>query len=450
VVALNKCDINANKQQIKQALLTHGLAIEEMGGDVLAIEISAKTGQGLDKLKEAILLTAEMMNLRARTHGNAQAFVVESQLDTAGIVANVIVHRVTLKVGDLFVCGSQFAKVRALVDNKGTSLISAGPSMPVSVYGLESLDHLEEKLLVVQDEKQARLLISNRKLKEIYDKAVEEIDRIAVESAGKEKELGPRAKKRLWRARNRTLGYIVPHIHEKLVDTKADQTLIGIVKADVCGSLDAFLRYCNMLSNEEVQLRVARSGLGTINEDDVQYAHSISAIIFAFNTDINSSAQILARQLQVEVRIQNIIYRLMDDVKELLSRKLPTLTEVIVEGVADVVQVYELSGKKGMKLSCGGCRIRSGKIQKKSKYRVIRNKNVIFEGEVLSLKHFKEEVNEIEGNEFGIVLRDFYGFQIGDQIQSINSKEVNRIFDDSLARLGSPDAASATATSTSL
>jgi translation initiation factor IF-2 len=394
IVAINKIDKpEANPDRVRNELLQHGVVLEGVGGDVLDVEVSAKEHRNLEKLEEAILLQAEVLELKANPDRPAEGVVVEAKLERGrGPVATALVQRGTLRIGDIFVTGSEWGRVRALVDDKGRGLDEAGPSVPVEILGLNGTPSAGDDLAVVESEARAREIASYR-----------ERQRRAAEAM----------------ARGR--GTIEQMIAKIQVGEAKELPIV--VKGDVQGSVEAILGSLAKLETEEVKVHVLHSGVGGINESDVTLAAASDATVLGFNVRANAQARELARRDGVEIRYYSIIYNIINDIKATLSGMLaPTIREKTL-GTAEIRQVFAVS-KVG---KIGGCKVTEGLVRRGAKVRLLRDSVVIYEGTIGSLKRFKEEVKEVkEGYECGIGLENYHDIQDGDVIECFEVEEVAR------------------------
>ena len=394
IVAINKMDRpEASAQRVTQELLSHELVVEEHGGDVLAVEVSAKEKTGLDKLEEAIILQSELLELRANANRAAEGVVIEAQLDRGrGSVATVLVQRGTLNVGDIFVAGAESGRVRALVNDRGESVESAGPSEPVEVLGLAGTPLAGDEFIVVDSEVRAREVSEFRKRKRREAE-------IAASGRG-------------------TLEQMLKSIKEG----EAKEFPV-VIKSDTQGSVEAIVSSIEKIGNEEVKARVLHTGVGGINESDVTLARATNALIIAFNVRANPQARESAKKDGVEIRYYSIIYDVIDDVKSALSGMLaPTQREQFL-GYAEIREVFNIS-KVG---KVAGCMVTSGMVRRGARVRLLRDNVVIHAGTLKTLRRFKEEVKEVkEGYECGMAFENYSDIQVGDQIECYAIEEIAR------------------------
>ncbi len=394
IVAVNKIDKpDANAQRVKTELLQHDIQVEEMGGETQAIEVSALKGTGLDTLEEAILLQSEILDLKANPERSAEGAVIEAKLDKGrGSVATVLVERGTLKQGDIVVAGSEWGRVRALVNDRGETVDSAGPSVPVEVLGLSGVPEAGDEFVVVDSEARAREVTEYRARK--------------------------RRESRHATSSRQTL--------DQLLKTRQDgetKQLPLVVKADVQGSVEAIHGALTKLNTDEVAAQILQAGVGAITESDVILAQASGGAIIGFNVRANAQARDRAKRDGVEIRYYNIIYNVVDDIKAVLSGMLtPEIRETFL-GNAEVLEVFSIS-KVG---KVAGCRVTEGQVRRGAKVRLIRDNVVIHEGELSTLKRFKDEVKEVQtGQECGMSFANYQDLQKGDIIECYEVETVQR------------------------
>ena len=394
IVAVNKMDKpDANADRVRTDLLQHDLQVEEMGGDVLSIEVSALKRTGLDKLEEAILLQAELLDLRANPDRPGEGVVVESKMEQGrGSVSTVLVQRGTLRVGDIFVAGAEWGRVRAMVDAHGQPMDEAGPSIPVEVLGLNGTPDAGDEVVVVESEARAREICEFRARRK----------REASASFGGRGTL--------------------EQMFEKIKDGEA-QSLPVVLKGDVHGSVEAITSALAALATDEVRIHVLHAAVGGINESDVTLARASGAPIIAFNVRANPQARDLAKRDGVDIRYYSIIYNLTDDMKGMLSGMLaPEVRETFL-GYADVKEVFAVS-KVG---KVAGCLVTEGQVKRGAAVRLIRDDVVIHQGELSQLKRFKDDVKEVvSGTECGMAFANYQDIQVGDVIECFDVEEVAR------------------------
>ena len=394
IVAVNKIDKgDANPTRVKTELLQHEIQVEDMGGEVQVVEVSATKGIGLDKLEEAILLQAEILDLKANPDRAAEGAVVEAKLDKGrGPVATVLVQRGTLKVGDIVVAGSEWGRVRLLANERGESVKSAGPSTPIEVLGLSAAPEAGDEMVVVENEARAREVAEYRGRK--------------------------RREQRQASSSRQTL--------DQLLQTReaGEKRLLPLVlKTDVQGSAEAIQGSLAKLATAEVGAQILQSGVGGITESDVILAHASGAAVIGFNVRANNQARDRAKRDGVEIRYYNIIYNLVDDVKAALSGMLTPETREKFLGNAEILEVFNIS-KVG---KVAGCKVTEGVMRRGSKVRLIRDNVVIHEGDLSTLKRFKDEVKEVQsGQECGMAFTNDQDMQKGDVIECFDVETIQR------------------------
>ncbi|MGM8871198.1 translation initiation factor IF-2 [Psychrobacter sp. 2Y5] len=393
IVAINKMDKpSADPDRVLNELTTKEVVSEEWGGDTPMARISAKTGEGIDELLEFISLQAELMELEAPTDGAAQGVVIESKLEKGrGPVVSVLVKKGTLKQGDLVLAGEYYGKVRAITDENGQRIKSAGPSIPVEILGLPDTPAAGSEFLVVSDEKKAREVADFRSNRE-REQQLERQNKMRLESMFEQMEQG-------------------------------DVSFLNIVlKTDVRGSLEALLAALNELSTDEVKVRVISSGVGPISESDVTLAESSEAVLLGFNVRADSTARRKADTANMDIRYYSVIYGLIDDVKAAMSGLLAPEHREKILGIAEVREVFR-SSKFG---AAAGCMVVEGTIYRNKPIRVLRDDQVIFTGQLQSLRRYKEDVNEVRtGMECGLAVRG-YDVEAGDKIEVFEIQEFER------------------------
>ena len=394
VVAVNKIDKDAaNPERIRQELTQHEVVCDEWGGDVQFVDVSAKQGLNIDKLLEAVLLEAEVLELKAPVDAPAKGIIVEARLDKGrGAVATLLVQSGTLKKGDMLLAGTAFGKVRAMLDENGKAIDEAGPSIPVEILGLSDVPNAGEDALVLADEKKAR--------------------EVALFRQGKYRDV------RLAKQQAAKLENMFSNMGEN-----AAQNLSVIIKADVQGSYEALAGSLQKLSTDEVKVNVLHSGVGGISESDVNLAIASGALIIGFNVRADSAARKLAENEDVEIRYYNIIYDAIDDVKAAMSGMLSPEEKEQVTGSVEIRQVITVS-KVG---NIAGCMVTDGVVKRDSHVRVIRNNVVVHTGELSSLKRFKDDVKEVRmGFECGLMIKGYDDIAEGDVLECFDLVEVAR------------------------
>jgi len=394
VVAINKIDKHeANPEKVRQDLLAHGVVPEDLGGESPVVPVSAKTGQGIDALLEQILLQAEVLELKAQIDAPAKGVVIEARLDKGrGPVATLLVQSGTLKRGDVVVVGAVYGRVRAMLDENGKPVQSAGPSIPVEIQGLSDVPRAGEEMVVLADEKKARELALFRQ--------------------GKYREV------KLSKQRAANLENMFSEM-----GASGKKTLALLIKSDVQGSQEALAHALTRLSNEEVKVGVVHSGVGGITESDVNLALASGAVIIGFNARADATARKLIESSGVDVRYYNVIYDAVEEVKAALSGMLAPERKESVIGLVEVRQVFRIS-KIG---TVAGCYVQEGLVKRGAQVRVLRDSVVIHTGEIDSLKRFKDDVREVKaGFECGMSLKTFQELKEGDQFEVFEVLEVAR------------------------
>jgi len=393
MVALNKIDKpEANPDRVKQQLVTHGVVPEDFGGDSPCIPVSARTGEGVDALLEHVLLQAEVMELKAPVEAPAKGLVVEARLDRGrGPVATVLVQSGTLKRGDIVLVGAVFGRVRAMLDEGGKSIASAGPSIPCEIQGLAEVPVAGEEMIVLGDERKAReiALFRQGKFRDV---------KLAKQQAAK---------------------------LENMFDQMGEgaRTLALLIKADVQGSQEALAHALGRLSTNEVKVNVVHAGVGAINESDVNLAIASKAVVIGFNTRADAAARKRAEESGIDIRYYNIIYDAVDEVKAALSGMLAPEKKEAILGLVEIRQVFRIS-KVG---TVAGCYVLDGLVKRGAKVRLLRDNVVIHDGELDSLKRFKDDVREVKaGFECGLSLKGYNDIQVGDQVEAYEVQEVAR------------------------
>ncbi len=394
IVAINKIDKpEADPTRVRTELMQHEVFVESMGGDVLDVEVSAKTGQGLEDLLETIALQAELMELKANPDRPAEGLVIEAKLEKGrGPVATVLVQRGTLRVGDIVVAGTAWGRVRALIDDTGQRVKEAAPSTPVEVLGFHGVPEAGDVLHVVESEARAREIAEyrERKKREAKGAAMRKASLEQLMNQMKEGEL---------------------------------KEFPVLVKADVQGSAEAIVQALEKLGNEEVRARIVHYGVGGISESDVQLAAATGAVILGFNVRADRKARELAEREGIEIRYYNIIYDLVDDMKAAMSGLLePEIRETHL-GNAEVLEVFKVSGVGRV----AGCRVTEGVVRRGEHVRLIRDNVVIHEGRLASLKRFKDEVEEVPaGQECGMAFENFQDIKKGDMVECFRVEKIER------------------------
>ena len=394
IVAINKMDRpDANPDRVRNDLLQHNVVLEGVGGDVLSVEVSATEKTNLDKLEETILLQAELLELKANPDRPAEGVVVESRRERGrGVVTTILVQRGTLGIGDIFVAGSEWGRVRAVVDDKGRNVSAAGPSQPVEVLGLSDTPQAGDNMVVVEDEGRAREVTE-------YRRKVARDQRAVTSSRG-----------------------TVEQMLSQIAEGEAAELPI-VVKADVHGSLEAILASLDKFATDEVLTRVLLSGVGGINESDISLAAASNALVIGFNVRADGQGRALARRDGVEIRYYSVIYELLDDLRAMLSGMLaPTLREDII-GYARIKQVFNIT-KVG---KIAGCEVTEGTVRRGARIRLLRDNVVIYQGALTTLKRHQDEVREVkEGLECGMALENYQDIKENDVLEAYEIEEIAR------------------------
>jgi translation initiation factor IF-2 len=394
IVALNKIDKpEANAERVKQDLAAQEVVPEEWGGDTMFVEVSARTGQGIDSLLERILLQAEVLELRAPKDAPAKGIVVESRLDKGrGPVATILVQSGTLKRGDIVLAGAVFGRVRAMLNEAGDAIDSAGPSIPVEILGLSDVPAAGAEVMVLGDERKAReiALFRQGKYRDV---------KLAKQQAAK-----------------------LENMFEQMGEGEV-KTLSLIIKADVQGSYEGLTHALGKLSTEEVKVNIVHAAIGGITESDINLALASKAVVIGFNARADAAARKLAESSGVDIRYYNIIYDAVDEIKAALTGMLSPERKESTLGLVEIRQVFRIS-KVG---AVAGCYVLEGLIRRSSKLRLLRDNVVIHEGELDSLKRFKDDVREVKaGFECGLSLKNFNDIKEGDQLEIYEVVEVAR------------------------
>ena len=394
VVAMNKIDKpDANLERLKSELVAEGVIPEDFGGDAPFVPVSAKTGQGIDTLLEQVLLQAEVLELKAPAEAAARGLVIEAKLDKGrGPVASILVQSGTLKKGDVVLAGSSYGRVRAMLDEDGKSIESAGPSLPVEIQGLTEVPQAGDEFMVLSDERRAREIATYRAGKfrntKLARQQASKLDNVFSEMAGGEV-----------------------------------KTLPIIVKADVQGSQEALGASLLKLSTDEVKVQLVYAAVGGISESDVNLAIASKALIIGFNTRADAGARKLAESNGVEIRYYSIIYDAVDELKVAMSGMLAPDRREEVIGTAEIRTVF-VASKIG---TVAGCMVTSGSVNRSAHFRLLRDNVVIYTGELDSLKRMKDDVREVkEGFECGIKLKNYNDISVGDQLEFFEIKEIAR------------------------
>ncbi len=391
IIALNKIDKEgANPDRVKQQLAEIGVVIEEYGGDVVCVPVSARRGTGIDELLEMILLVAEVQDIKANPNRPATGVIIEARLEkSSGATATVLVQQGTLKMGDTIVVGAMAGKVRAMINDRGKRVMKAPPSTPVSILGLPEVPQAGDRLEVMSDERTA---------KQVATKVAEQR-----------------------RNESMPLGQVsLDTLYMQMQEGKVKELNV-ILKCDVQGSAEAIKNALSKIGEENLKVRLIHEGIGNISETDVHLAAASGAIIIGFNVKADGAAQRVAQKEGVDIRYYNIIYKLTDDIQAALTGMLEPTFQEVVEGHAEVQQTF----KAGKTTVIAGCRVLDGKMTRSSQARVLRKEEKVYEGKVASLRRGKDDVREVQsGYECGILLEDFSDFEVGDVIEAFTQEKV--------------------------
>ncbi|MCY0882059.1 MAG: translation initiation factor IF-2 [Firmicutes bacterium] len=392
VVAINKVDLpDANPEKVRSDLMQYGLVPDDWGGDVMMVPVSARTGDGIDNLLESILLQADILELKANPDRPAQGTIIEAKLDKGrGPVATVLVAKGTLHVGDIFLSGSVYGRVRALINDRGERVNEAGPSMPVEVLGFNDVPEAGDDFLAVEDERQAKTFADARstRTKQQEESAVR--------------------------------GVSLDEFYQRLKD-ESMRELNLVIKADVHGSAEALKQSISKLGNEEVRVNILHAAVGTVTESDVMLAQASGAIIIGFNVTVESKARQVAEKEHVDIRNYRVIYDVTDDIQNALTGMLEPKYREQLMGRAEVREVFHVP-KVG---SVAGCYVVEGKILRSGSVRVVRDGKVIYEGSIASLRRFKDDVREVAtGYECGIGIEKFNDVKVGDVFEVFVMEEI--------------------------
>lgn len=393
MVALNKIDKpNANPDRVKQQLADVGLLVEDWGGDVICVPVSAKQRQGIEELLENIFLVTDVADLHANPDRLAQGTVIEGTLDERrGVVVTLLVQNGTLRTGDMIVIGTHYGKVRAMFDDRGRRIKEAGPSTPVAVLGFPVVPSAGDLFEAVESERAARELVNARK----------QAERVASEQ------------------QRRSIS--LDDIFQRMQAGEAKELNI-VLKADVQGSIEPIVKSLTELGSGEIKVHILRQATGNITESDVNLAIASSAIVIGFNVEVDAAAQRLAESAGVDVRCYNIIYRLIDDVEKALKGLLEPTYQDVVMGHAEVRAIFRIPRKGNV----AGCYVLDGQISRNGLARVLRNGTPIYEGKIASLRRFTEDVHDVAaGFECGVNLDDFNDYQVGDIIECYRKERVS-------------------------
>lgn len=392
IIAINKIDKEgANPDRVKQELTEHGLVAEDWGGDTICVPVSARTKEGIDTLLEMVIITAEMLELKSDPNRRAKGTVIEAKLDKGrGPVASILVQNGTLKSGDSIIVGTTYGRIRAMIDDKGKKIKSAGPSMPVEILGLSEVPAAGDRFTVVKDEKTARIMAESRKEKE-RQSHFQTTNRVSMEN-----------------------------LYSQIQEGKVKELSV-IVKADVQGSVEAVRQSIEKLSTDNVKVRVIHGAVGAITETDVSLAYASNAIIIGFNVRPDNNAIAIAERDGVDIKTYRIIYDALDDIKSAMIGMLEPEYKEVITGRCEARQVYKISNVG----TIAGCYVLNGKITRNCGVRVIRDGIVIVESQLASLKRFKDDVKEAaSGYECGLSIEKFNDIKEGDIIEGYVMEEI--------------------------
>ncbi|MCM1991118.1 translation initiation factor IF-2 [Oceanirhabdus seepicola] len=392
IIAINKMDkVGANPDRVKQELTEHGLVAEDWGGDVICVPVSAHTREGLEQLLEMVVLSSEMMELKADPDRNAKGTVVEARLDKGrGPVATLLVQNGTLKVGDSIYVGTTYGRIRAMFNDKGEKIKEAGPSMPAEILGLSDVPSSGERFVVAKDEKTARAR-ADKKAESIRQEKFQKSHKVSLED-----------------------------LYSQIQEGKVKE-LDLIVKADVQGSVEAIIQSLEKLSTNTVKVRVIHGAVGAISETDITLASASNALIIGFNVRPTVNASAMAEKEEVEIKTYRIIYDALEDIKSAMVGLLDPEYKEVVLGTLEVRETYKVSNVG----TIAGCYVQTGKITRNSKVRIIRQGIVILDTDLGSLKRFKDDVKEVNtGYECGVTIERFNDIKIGDLIEAYIIEEI--------------------------
>ena len=372
-------------------MTAYNIVPEEWGGDAILVPVSAKTGAGVDKLLDMILLQAEMLELKANPNRLAKGIIIEAKLDkNRGPLATVLLQNGTLKIGDNVIAGSSTGRIRAMLNDKGERVESAGPAMPVEISGFDIVPEAGDELFAVEDEKLIRQVAADRKEK-IKSERIQASSKVSLDN-------------------------LFDNISEGKIET-----LNLIIKADVQGSSEAVRQSLEKLSNDKVKIKVLHSGVGAISKDDVNLATAFNAIIIGFNIRPDSNARQIAEKENVDIRLYRVIYQAIEDIEKAMKGMLEPVFKEVILGHAEVRDVFKITGAG----TIAGSYVTDGKVQRNAMVRLLRDNVVIFEGRLSSLKRFKEDAKEVASSfECGIGLSNYNDIKLGDIIECYENEQV--------------------------
>ncbi|KAI9894188.1 MAG: hypothetical protein M1814_004042 [Vezdaea aestivalis] len=421
IVAINKIDKEgANADKVKRDLLSHGVELEDVGGDTQVILVSGKTGQGLNELDDALVALSELLDKRAPVDGPPEGWVIEATTKAEGRAATILVRRGTLRIGDLIVAGSTWARARALRNQSGEFVEEVGPGIPVEVHGWREQPVAGDEVLSADDEAHAKRVVEFRttrteKLKLVVDtEAINEFRHAAKQAESERKEREKEHRKAMgWRGRARC---------EPLakVDDGGPLRLSFVIKGDVSGSVEAVTESISSIGNDEVKADILRSGVGPVSEFDIEHAAAAKGHVISFNMDIDPQMRQFADYAKVKIYDHNVIYRLVDDVRNSVSALLTPIVKKKVLSETEIAQIFDVNIKGRKFRSIAGCKVRNGILKRSDKAQVLRDGSIVFEGKIDTLKNVKKDVEEMrKGTECGLAFEGWEGMQVGDRIQTI-------------------------------
>ncbi|KAI8992656.1 hypothetical protein BDB01DRAFT_779197 [Pilobolus umbonatus] len=448
VVAINKCDKpGVDTSRVKQELTRYNVLLEEIGGDVPCVEVSGLTSMNLDKLEETIVTLSEILELKAERENGAEGVVIESAIEKGrGNIATILVQRGTLKAGSVVVAGQTWCKVRSMTDDHGKPVKAATPGTPVKVIGWKDVPSAGDEMLEATDENIAKTVVDNRLARQQREQQLRDLEiinskRRAQREQLEQERLAEKAYKKemymyqrgMTEALPESLGKRLSSIQSALKEEEGEDSekdrleLRAVVKGDVSGTVEAVVDCLAGLQNKQIKVKVVHSGVGNISEGDIQLAAACEGQVIGFNVKLDKRIQAEASKIGVPVKSYSVIYKLLEEVKDNLSNMLPPIITTQVTGEADLLQVFDISVKGRETKPVAGCRITNGVIPRNGKIRVLRNKEIIWEGELSALKQVKKEITEAKkGLECGMSFEGFDDFRPGDTVQAIQTIETKQ------------------------
>ncbi|NXJ93335.1 IF2M factor, partial [Corythaixoides concolor] len=435
ILAINKCDKpEADPERVKKELLAHDVVCEEFGGDVQAVNISALKGENLLVLAEATVALAEMLELKADSTGLVEGTVIESRKDKGkGPVTTAIIQRGTLRKGCVLVAGKTWAKVRFMFDENGKAVDAASPGIPVEIMGWKEVPSAGEEILEVESEQRAHEVVAWRTYVEQQERMKRDVE--VIEAKQKEHRMEYKEKQQklahlTWRQRKAVLYKANKHLmfSRPKERTEMDKNVLSvIVKGDVDGSVEAILNILDSYDADgECKLDIIHFGMGDVSESDINLAEAFNGVVFGFSVKANESIKRLAAKKGIKIKLHNVIYKLIEDLKDELNSRLPPSVVENTIGEASVLDIFSVTVGKN-KIPVAGCRVQKGLLDKKMKFKLIRNGDVIWKGSLSSLKHHKDDVQVIKtGMDCGLSLNEYIEFNIGDEIICYEEKEVQQ------------------------